>query len=67
VVLNLRVADIYANHGLGFLRALKEKLPFHSMSTWTTESLLADLERIAPGFQQWADEFQKGGTHPENK
>jgi hypothetical protein len=64
VVLNLRVADIYATHGLGFLRALKENLPFHSMNTWTTESLLADLERITPGFQRWADEFQKGANHP---
>ena len=65
-LLNLRAADIYPKHGLGFLRALKEKLPFHSMSTWTTESLLADLERITPGFQRWADEFQKGGKHPKN-
>jgi hypothetical protein len=66
VGLNLRVADIYANHGLGFLRALKETLPFQSMSTWTTESLLADLERITPGFQRWADEFQKSANHPKN-
>jgi hypothetical protein len=63
---NLRAIDIYTKYGLGFLRALKEKLPFHSISTWTTESLLADLERITPGFQRWADEFQNGGKYSEN-
>jgi hypothetical protein len=58
--LKLRVADIYGKHRLTSLRDLKAKLPFDRMSTWTTESVLEDLERIAPGFQRWADEFQKG-------
>jgi hypothetical protein len=58
--LNLRVADIYGEHGLAFLRTLKETLPFRTMDTWTTESLLGYLEQIAPGFQRWADRLQKG-------
>jgi hypothetical protein len=58
-VLNLRVADVYGRHGIAFLRALKERLPFRTMNTWTTESLLGHLDRIAPGFQRWADELQK--------
>jgi hypothetical protein len=56
-VLNLRVADVYAKHGLGFLRTLQASLPFRTVDTWTTESVLRDLERIAPGFQPWADEL----------
>jgi hypothetical protein len=58
-VLNLRVADVYEEHGLLFLRTLKEKLPLRNMDTWTTESLLGQLESIAPGFQRWADRLEK--------
>jgi hypothetical protein len=58
-ILNLRVADIYERHGFDFLRALKERLPFRSMDSWTTKSLLGYLDRIAPGFQRWADELEK--------
>jgi hypothetical protein len=65
-VLNLRVAEVYAGRALVFLQELKEKLPLRDMDTWTTESLLGHLEQIAPGFQRWADRFQKGGKHPEN-
>ena len=66
-VLNLRVADIYAKHGLAFLRTLKDRLPFRTMDTWTTESLLGHLENIAPGFRRWADELQEGAVHPRNQ
>lgn len=59
-VLNLRVADVYAKHGLAFLRTLKQNLPLNTMDNWTTQSLLASLEQISPGFQEWADELQKG-------
>ena len=58
-VLNLRVADVYEEHGLLFLRTLKEKLPLCNMDTWTTESLLGQLESIAPAFQRWADRLEK--------
>jgi hypothetical protein len=60
-VLNLRVADLYEEHGLGFLPTLREKLPLDTLDDWTTESLLAHLEQIAPGFQRWADDLQRGG------
>lgn len=59
-VLNLRAADVHAEHSLGFLRMLREELPVHAMDAWTTESLLEQLERLAPGFQEWADALQEG-------
>ncbi len=59
-MLNLRVADIYDQHGLEFLRSLKGSLPWDGQDDWTTESLLTQLEQIAPGFQGWADELQGG-------
>jgi hypothetical protein len=58
LVLNLRVADLYAAHGLDFLRRLRNTLPVDTMDAWTTESLLARLEEVAPGFQSWADRFR---------
>ena len=60
VMLNLRVVETYAQHGLPFLRRLKETLPVDTMDDWTTESLLDCLEQIAPGFQRWADKFKSG-------
>ena len=66
VVLNLRVVEIYAEHGLAFLRRLKETLPVDTPDNWTTESLLDRLERIAPGFQGWADKFKRGTNRPGN-
>lgn len=39
-LLNLRVADIYDQHGIAFLRALKETLPWQDLDNWTTTSLL---------------------------
>lgn len=60
LALNLRVADVYAEHGLGFLRRLKDALPLDSLGTSTTEGLLPRLERIAPGFQRWVDSLQSG-------
>jgi hypothetical protein len=60
-ILNLRVADVHAERGLAFLQELKEKLPLRNMDKWTTESLLGDLEQIAPGFQRWAARLQQGG------
>ncbi len=54
-ILNLRAVEIYEQHGLGFLRALKDKLPWHDSDDWTTASLLPLLEEIAPGFEAWAE------------
>jgi hypothetical protein len=65
-VLNLRAADVYAARGLIFLRALRETLPLRTMDAWTTDALLGDLERIAPGSQRWADELQRD-KQPRNR
>ena len=63
--LNLRVVDVHAEHGVAFLRAIKT-FPVDTLADWTTESLLARLEQIAPGFQRWADTFQSGKKRPGN-
>lgn len=57
-LLNLRVADIYEQRGLGFLRELKEKLPWNDSHNWTTASLLPLLEEVSPGFEHWAESLQ---------
>lgn len=57
-MLNLRVADIYEQRGLGFLRELKEKLPWNDSHNWTTASLLPLLEEVSPGFEHWAESLQ---------
>lgn len=49
------VGELYLQHGLGFLRAVKEELPWDEYEQWTTESVLAELDLIAPGFKNWAD------------
>lgn len=54
-LLNLRVAELYEVHGIGFLRTLRDDLPWDSVDDWTTESLLIRLEEISPGFRGWAD------------
>lgn len=59
-LLNLRVAELYEEHGVGFLRAVKDQLAWEDGGDWTTASLLPALEEIAPGFVAWADGLQRG-------
>lgn len=59
-LLNLQVANIYDKYGLDFLRAVRERLSWESSGEWTNESLLRSLEEIAPGFEAWADELDRG-------
>lgn len=59
-LLNLRAADVYEQHGLGFLRALEDRLAWEETEDWTTESLLSSLEEVAPGFKAWSDGLQHG-------
>lgn len=60
ILLNLWVADLYEERGLGFLRAVRDQLPWKDSGTWTTEFLLPSLEEIAPGFEARADNLQRG-------
>lgn len=56
--LNLRAAELFAEHGHHFLVKLKEKLPLNELSNWTTDLLINHLELIAPGFRKWADDLE---------
>ena len=60
MLLNLRAAQVHARHGIGFLRDVREGLHWDESDRWTTNSLLPDLEAIAPGFQTWADSVETG-------
>lgn len=59
-LLNVRAADLYADHGLDFLRHVRDQLPWTSSSEWTTDMLLTHVELFAPGFQAWAQQLQQG-------
>lgn len=59
-LLNLRVAELYEKHGLDLLRRLRSELPWSRSGEWTTETVLPILERVAPGFQAWADGLSSG-------
>lgn len=58
-VLNLRVADVYDRHGLGFLRAARTRLPWATLDDWTTATLVPALEAVAPGFRSWSEGFER--------
>lgn len=59
-LLNVRAADLYAEHGLDFLRDVRDELPWTNSDEWTTDLLLTHLESFAPGFQAWAKQLQQG-------
>ncbi|HJS52899.1 MAG TPA: hypothetical protein VJ765_00105 [Chitinophagaceae bacterium] len=58
--LNLRAAELFAEHGQNFLVKLREGLPLNEMDKWTTDLLLSHLELIAPGFRKWANNLESG-------
>lgn len=58
-LLNLRAADVYDQHGLEFLRAVREQLPWARSGEWTGASVLELVDAIAPGFKTWADALQQ--------
>lgn len=49
-----RVAEIYADQGADFIVAIKAALGDLPSEDWTTESMLALLEEIAPGTLAWS-------------
>src|SRR5690606_27098550 len=51
VLLNLWAAELHESHGLGFLRATRDRLPWASAGDWTNASLMPAIEAIAPGLQ----------------
>lgn len=57
-VFNLRAAELFDEHGLGFFRALRTGLPWMRYELWTTASLVHDLDALAPGFLSWAEALQ---------
>lgn len=59
-LLNVRAADLYAEHGLDFLREVRDQLPWANSDEWTTDMLLTHLESFAPGFQLWAEQLRQG-------
>lgn len=65
-LLNLRAAELYDEQGLELLRAVKERLAWEEAGSWTTESLLASLEEIAPGFEAWARDLENGDYLPRD-
>lgn len=60
IFLNLRAAAVYQEHGLDFLREVKDRMAWHEAGTWTTESVLSALEGFAPGFEAWEKDLQRG-------
>ena len=60
VLLNLRAADVYEEHGLDFLRQVRDQLAWDQAAEWTSESTLSALEELAPGFAAWADDVANG-------
>jgi hypothetical protein len=61
-LLNLRAADLHSEYGEKFLPALKAELPIQTLGDWNTESLLDELESIAPGFHQWVIDLENGSV-----
>ena len=60
-LLNLRVAAVYAEHGLDFLRQVKAQLAWDEAGEWTTtETVIPTLEEFAPGFRAWVEDLEKG-------
>lgn len=51
------VIDVYNESGLDFIRKIREKIFWDKGRT--TEELLTELEAIAPGFLNWADQKNK--------
>jgi len=49
-----RAEAVYKNRGIGFLRELKQVLPWDQFDQWTTDEILDAMELVEPGFQHWA-------------
>ena len=54
---NLKAAELHREHGLELIEHIRRRLPWVRYELWTTESALAELEKISPGFLYWAEEM----------
>lgn len=67
VLLNLRAAAVYEEHGLDFLRQVRDQLAWDEAGEWTAESVLSALEGFAPGFGAWAEDVANGDYLPRRQ
>jgi hypothetical protein len=58
-LLNLQAAALYDEHGLEFLRRIRDRLDWQNAADWTTGQLVPILDDIAPGFQSWASALER--------
>jgi hypothetical protein len=63
----IRAAEVHSTMGLAFLTSVKQDFPAKSGSSvpdtpLSPEEVLSRLERIAPGFQKWAEVFQESNS-----
>ncbi len=57
--LNLQAIELYDKHGLPLLAALR-RLSWNRSQTWTTETLLDELQGLTPDLVDWARHFGAG-------
>lgn len=67
VLLNLRAAAVYEEHGFDFLRQVRDQLAWDEAGEWTAESVLSTLEGFAPGFEAWAQDVAIGDYFPRRQ
>jgi hypothetical protein len=58
-LLNLQAAALYDEHGLDFLRRIRDGLDWQNAADWTTDQLVPILDDIASGFQSWASALER--------
>lgn len=51
----MKAAEVFQAHGLGFLARLREVLPAGDGPALDSDTVLARLEQIHPGFRAWGD------------
>lgn len=67
VLLNLRAAAVYEEHGFDFLRQVRDRLAWDEAGGWTAKSVLSALEEFAPGFEAWAEAVANGDDLPSHR
>jgi hypothetical protein len=64
----LKAADVYEARGLGFLEKVRDAFRGEKYGSITNEEILARLEKIEPGYVEWARRLpelaEKKGPRP---